>query len=188
MSLWQTRGDSLGHIRDDAYFAARKKPVIIHCQPKQGEDPFYVKGRMQFDSVSAAELDLYEAIQDLQMEKYAAKGIIIEACPTSNIYIGRFEHYHEHPIFRWDPPEQEWLKQGEKYNRFGLRKGSVTVCINTDDAALMPTTIQNEHRVLQKTAVEHFHVGVNKAEDWIERVRRKGVEIFKANHLDWVNK
>ena len=184
--LWQKY--VLGHIRDDAYFAARKKPVIIHCQPKQGEDPFYVKGRMQFDSVSAAELDLYEAIQDLQMEKYAAKGIIIEACPTSNIYIGRFEHYHEHPIFRWDPPEQEWLKQGEKYNRFGLRKGSVTVCINTDDAALMPTTIQNEHRVLQKSAVEHFNVGVNKAEDWIERVRRKGVEIFKANHLDWVNK
>lgn len=184
--LWQKY--VLGHIRDDAYFAARKKPIIIHCQPKQGEDPFYVKGRMQFDSVSTAELDLYEAIQDLQMEKYAAKGIIIEACPTSNIYIGRFEHYFEHPIFRWDPPEQEWLKQGEKYNRFGLRKGSVTVCINTDDAALMPTTIQNEHRVLQKTAVEHFHVGVNKAEDWIERVRRKGVEIFKANHLDWVNK
>ena len=184
--LWQRY--VLGHIRDDAHFAARKKPVIIHCQPKPGEDPFYVEGRMQFDSVSAAELDLYEAIQDLQMEKYAAKGIIIEACPTSNIYIGRFEHYHEHPIFRWDPPEQEWLKQGEKYNRFGLRKGSVTVCINTDDAALMPTTIQNEHRVLQKAAVEHFHVGVNKAEDWIERVRRKGVEIFKANHLDWVNK
>ncbi|MED5514797.1 MAG: antiviral RADAR system adenosine deaminase RdrB [Pseudomonadota bacterium] len=183
--LWQKY--VMGHIRNDKYFAARKKPVIVHCQPKQGEDPFYVKGVMQFDSVSAAELDLYEAIQDLQMEKYAAKGIIIEACPTSNIYIGRFEHYYEHPIFRWDPPEQEWLKYGEKYNRFGLRKGAITVCVNTDDAALMPTTIQNEHRVLQKAAIEHFNVGINKAEDWIERVRKKGVEIFKANHLDWVN-
>lgn len=173
---------------DGDYFSKREKIVSIDCFCDAKVDTFgYADGRL-FDSISLPELDLYEAIQDWSMEYYAAKGVIIEACPTSNIYIGRFEHYHEHPIFRWDPPEQEWLKQGEKYNRFGLRKGSVTVCINTDDAALMPTTIQNEHRVLQKAAVEHFNVGVNKAEDWIERVRRKGVEIFKANHLDWVNK
>lgn len=173
---------------DTDYFTKREKIICVDCTYKPKEDTFgYRNGRL-FDSISLPELNLYEAIQDWSMEYYASKGIIIEACPTSNIYIGRFEHYHEHPIFRWDPPEQEWLKQGEKYNRFGLRKGSVTVCINTDDAALMPTTIQNEHRVLQKAAVEHFNVGVNKAEDWIERVRRKGVEIFKANHLDWVNK
>lgn len=173
---------------DNDYFTKREKVICIDCAYNPKEDTFgYRNGRL-YDSISLPELDLYEAIQDWSMEYYAAKGIIIEACPTSNIYIGRFEHYYEHPIFRWDPPEQDWLKQGEKYNRFGLRKGSITVCINTDDAALMPTTIQNEHRVLQKAAVEHYNVGVNKAEDWIERVRRKGVEIFKGNHLDWVNK
>lgn len=185
INLWQTY--LLAEL-DKNFKKRRDKIVKIDCIGKCSSDTFGYENGSYFDSVSLPELDLYEAIQDWSMEYYAAKGIIIEACPTSNIYIGRFEHYHEHPIFRWDPPEQEWLKQGEKYNRFGLRKGSVTVCINTDDAALMPTTIQNEHRVLQKAAVEHFNVGVNKAEDWIERVRRKGVEIFKANHLDWVNK
>ncbi|BBN83698.1 hypothetical protein PA25_36830 [Pseudoalteromonas sp. A25] len=164
-----------------------QKSVMIHCIPKQGEEPFGTEQGMYFDSISAAELELYEAIQDLQMEKYAAQEIIIEACPTSNVYIGRFKHHREHPIFRWDPPEQEWIKVGEKFNQFGLRKGAVAVCVNTDDSALMPTTIQNEHRILQQSAIEYYDVGVNKAEIWIERIRKKGIDVYKSNHLDWVN-
>ena len=171
----------------NAHFERRKTPVIVNCQPQYSEVPFGIEEGRYYDSVSAAELELYEAIQDLQMEKYAAQEIIIEACPTSNIYIGRFEHYYEHPIFRWDPPEQRWLEKGEKFNQYGLRRGSVTVCVNTDDAALMPTTIENEHRVLKKMAISHFEVGANKAEDWIDKVRQRGVDIFKRNHLSWLN-
>ncbi|MDD9157806.1 hypothetical protein PVK64_16695 [Aliivibrio sp. S4TY2] len=51
----------------------------------------------------------------------------------------------------------------------------------------MPTTIRNEHRVVKEAAVNHFCVGVNKAEDWIDRIRQKGVEIFEENHLNWMN-
>lgn len=56
------------------------------------------------------------------------------------------------------------------------------VCINTDDSALMSTTIRNEHRVVKEAAVNYFGVGVNKAEDWIDRIRQKGVEVFEENH------
>lgn len=184
--LW--RKYILAGVLENAHFERRKSPVIVNCQPQYGDVPFGIEDGRCYDSVSAAELELYEAIQDLQMEKYAAQGIIIEACPTSNIYIGRFEHYYEHPIFRWDPPEQNWLEKGERYNKYGLRRGSVTVCVNTDDSALMPTTIQNEHRVLKKMAIYHFEVGANKAEDWIDKVRQRGVDIFKRNHLSWLNK
>lgn len=172
---------------DERFFDRREKQVIIHCNPKQGFEPFGYKYGTYFDSISAAELELYEAIQDLQMEKYGSQEIIFEACPTSNIYIGRFEHYHEHPIYRWSPPIESWLNAGERFNKFGLRRGSISVCVNTDDSALMPTSIQNEHRVLQRAAVEHFGVGANKAEYWINRIRQKGVEVFEENHLDWVN-
>ena len=185
--MWQKYIFASEFDSNKKFHADRKKTVVIHCIRRQLEEPFGVDEGIHYDSVSAAELDLYEAIQDLQMEKYAAQEIIIEACPTSNIYIGRFQYYHEHPIFRWNPPEQDWLKDGGKFNRFGLRRGSVTVCVNTDDAALMPTTIQNEHRVLHKAAIEHYEVGINKAEDWIERIRCKGVDIFRSNHLDWIN-
>ncbi|WP_052141000.1 antiviral RADAR system adenosine deaminase RdrB [Pseudoalteromonas piratica] len=184
-SLWQRYLNV--ENRNDSYISKRRIPVSISCCPKLDDEPFSIEQGRLYDSVSKLELDLYEAIQDMQMEQYAAKGIIIEACPTSNIYIGRFKHYFEHPIYRWDPPEQEWLREGGTYNRFGIRKGSIVVCVNTDDAAIMPTTIQNEHRVLQKAAQEHYKVGVIKAEEWIERIRKRGIEIFKSNHLNWIN-
>ncbi|WP_146491451.1 antiviral RADAR system adenosine deaminase RdrB [Vibrio sp. T20] len=174
-------------------FSNEKKEVnydqtVAICSELKGSDTFGYKNHCQlFDSISEVEIKLYEAIQDILMERYAVKGIVLEACPTSNIYIGRFKHYHEHPIYRWHPPEESWLEDGGKFNKFGLRNGSVPVCINTDDSALMPTTIRNEHRVVKEAAVNYFGVGVNKAEDWIDRIRQKGVEVFEENHLDWVN-
>ena len=174
--------------RDVDFFHRRVKVVTISCESSHRSEAFGIDRGLAFDSISSAELKLYEAIQDLCIETYAKKGIVFEACPTSNIYIGRFKHYHEHPIYRWHPPEESWLEKGGKFNKFGLRNGSVPVCINTDDSALMPTTIRNEHRVVKEAAINHFGVGVNKAEDWIDRIRQKGVEVFEENHLDWVNK
>lgn len=173
-------------------FSNEKKEInytrtVAVCLEVKGSDTFGEKHGQLFDSISEVEIKLYEAIQDILMERYAVKGIILEVCPTSNIYIGRFKDYHEHPIYRWHPPEEAWLEKGGKFNSYGLRSGSVPVCINTDDSALMPTTIRNEHRVLKEAAVNHFGVGVNKAEDWIDRIRQKGVEVFEENHLDWVN-
>jgi len=117
------------------------------------------------------------------MEKYSKNGIVIEACPTSNLYIGRFKKYYEHPIFRWNPPNSDWLKNGEKFNLYGLRRGAIPVCVNTDDSALMPTTIANEHRILKETAINHYEVGACLAEEWIDRIRQKGVDVFLDNHL-----
>ncbi|MEZ8758631.1 antiviral RADAR system adenosine deaminase RdrB [Vibrio splendidus] len=172
---------------DELFFKRREKIVTITCSSSNRNEAFGIERNLAFDSISSVELKLYEAIQDLCIETYADKGVILEACPTSNIYIGRFKHYHEHPIYRWHPPEESWLANGGKFNKFGLRNGSVPVCINTDDSALMPTTIRNEHRVVKEAAIDHFGVGVNKAEDWIDRIRQKGVEVFEENHLDWVN-
>ncbi|WP_071985891.1 antiviral RADAR system adenosine deaminase RdrB [Vibrio brasiliensis] len=173
--------------RDELFFKRREKIVTITCSSSNRGGAFGIEKNLAFDSISSVELDLYEAIQDLCIESYADKGVILEACPTSNIYIGRFKHYHEHPIYRWHPPEEAWLEKGGKFNKYGLRNGSVPVCINTDDSALMPTTIRNEYRVVKEAAICHFGVGVNKAEDWIDRIRQKGVEVFEENHLNWVN-
>ncbi|MCG7564137.1 antiviral RADAR system adenosine deaminase RdrB [Pseudoalteromonas sp. McH1-42] len=171
--------------RDPEFSQRRGTLLSVDCSAQQSAQTFGFSHGRYFDSVSAAELTLYEAIQDWQMEHYAALGIVIEACPTSNIFIGRFEHYKEHPIYRWDPPNKNWLKKGEKFNQFGLRKGPVAVCVNTDDAALMPTTIDNEHRILEQVAVHDYEVGAMVAEDWVERIRQRGLELFRQNHLDW---
>ena len=172
---------------DSKFLDRREKMVTITCTSTNGNEAFGIDSNLAFDSISSIELKLYEAIQDLCIEVYAEKGIVLEACPTSNIYIGRFEHYYEHPIYRWHPPEESWLDKGGKFNKFGLRNGSVPVCINTDDGALMPTTIRNEYWAIKEAAIHHFGVGVNKAEDWIDRIRKKGVDVFDSNHLEWVN-
>ncbi|ANU38203.1 hypothetical protein [Vibrio scophthalmi] len=172
---------------DREFFSRREQIVSVDCSGHKRTETFGFRDGRCFDSTSSSELDLYEAIQDWCIEHYSDKEISFEACPTSNIYIGRFERYHEHPIYRWCPPDPSWISKGGKFNRFGLRKGELNACINTDDAALMPTTIQNEYRLLQCVAIEYYDISSTKAADWIDRLRIKGVQIFENNHLDWAN-
>lgn len=160
----------------------RNNIISIGCLPKNNVAPEICSNSLS-DNISLVEIELYQAIQDLLMERYNDKGIVLEACPTSNIYIGRFQHYHEHPIFRWNPPNPDWLIPGEKFNRFGVRKGPISVCINTDDSGLMPTTIDNEHRVIKLTSVKYYNINNCMADEWISRIRKKGVNIFINNHL-----
>jgi hypothetical protein len=145
-----------------------------------------LEGRqIQNDNITQLELDLYEAVQDFLIEQYAQKRIVIEVCPTSNVTIGRLTSYKEHPIYRWNPPEPSWLKVGERFNRHGIRKGAIALCINTDDAGLMPTTLENEHRLIEITAVNDLNVPSLHAKYWIDSLRETGHEIFQSNHLNW---
>lgn len=176
--LWQHYLNSGLPENADAW---ENRIISINCQPEKNESLSSVSG--EEDVISPGELRLYEAIQDFLMEKYNRLGLVIEACPTSNIYIGRFEKYHEHPLFRWNPPQQDWLKPGEKFNRYGLRSGPLAVCINTDDSALMPTTIANEHRIMRETAIHNFGISTWMADLWITSIRQKGAALFQSNHL-----
>lgn len=137
------------------------------------------------DYFTDEDLEFYEALQDLMLEKFSQNQWVLEACPTSNLYIGRLESYEEHPIFRWSPPTTEALQAGNNANRFGLRRGPVRVCINTDDAGLMPTTLENEHRIIKEIAIAHYKVSDQDATTWIDSIRQTGVDLFKSNHLDW---
>lgn len=83
----------------DNTFSKRKAIVEIHCTASDMRDLSRTT-----DYVSSQERELYAAIQDMLITQYDKKGITIEACPTSNIYIGRFQNYSEHPLYRWNSP------------------------------------------------------------------------------------
>lgn len=134
------------------------------------------------DHTNNDELEAIIAIQDHLMHVIDDKGIVIEACPTSNVYIGRFENYGAHPVFRWNPPDAAMLAPGGKFNRFGLRRGPVAVCLSTDDPAIMPTTILAEHHLMREAAIRAHGVSRAAAQDWINRVRITGVELFRRTH------
>ncbi|QDO82460.1 hypothetical protein FM037_03385 [Shewanella psychropiezotolerans] len=179
--LWVKYLDRPRHDRD------REQVVSIHYSRngKIGARNL-LSGQLE-DVLSPAELELIHGIQDLMLERFSQSQWVLEACPTSNLYIGRLNSYDEHPIFRWSPPKRDELQPGGRANLFGIRSGSVRVCINTDDAGLMPTTLENEHRVLKDCAISSYGASDQDASLWIDSIRRTGVELFRSNHLNWAD-
>lgn len=134
------------------------------------------------DGFGTAELGLMEVLQDYLLDRIDQLGVVIEACPTSNLYIARLHGYHEHPIFRWRPLDEASLAPGGGANKYGLRRGPVQVCLNTDDPAVFPTSIAAEHFLLKEAAVRDHGASRAAAEDWIDRIRVVGVELFRRSN------
>jgi len=134
------------------------------------------------DVDTPAELDFMHALQDWLLTEYDKLGLIIEANPTSNVYIARLKSHAEHPIFRWYPPDESVLEHGAAANLYGLRRGPVRVLVNTDDPGIMPTTLRTEFLLLREAALE-LKIGRTVAERWLETLRQYGIEQFHRNHL-----
>lgn len=134
------------------------------------------------DVDTPAELNFMHALQDWLLTEYDKLGLIIEANPTSNVYIARLRSHAEHPIFRWYPPDESVLEYGAAANMYGLRQGPVRVLVNTDDPGIMPTTLRTEFLLLREAALE-LKVGRTAAERWLETLRQYGIEQFHRNHL-----
>ena len=140
------------------------------------------------DHHSAQELEFMHALQDWLLDSYDQKGLLIETNPTSNVYIARLNKHADHPVFRWYPIDDASLKSGEVNNKFGLRRGPIKVCINTDDPGIMPTTLRTEYALLREAAIEHKATRTA-AEAWLERIRQIGLNEFDKNHQPvWINK
>ncbi|MRV76512.1 hypothetical protein GJ700_32855 [Duganella sp. FT92W] len=134
------------------------------------------------DHETTQDLEFMSALQDYLLDKYDRMGLIIEANPSSNVYIGRLDKHSEHPIFRWYPPEEHCLKPGERWNRFGLRRGPIKVLVNTDDPGIIPTTLRTEYALLGEAAID---LGYSRTcvDAWLERLRQFGLDEFYRNHL-----
>ena len=134
------------------------------------------------DFEASQDLEFMCALQDYLLNKYDALGLIIEANPSSNVYIARLENHSEHPIFRWYPPNESCLSPGAQWNRFGLRRGPIKVLVNTDDPGIMPTTLRTEFALLGEAAID---LGYSRTcvEAWLERLREFGLDEFNRNHL-----
>ncbi|GAP75183.1 adenosine deaminase [Pseudoalteromonas sp. SW0106-04] len=149
----------------------------VQSQWEQNQDKHIIE-----DVDTPEELEFMAALQDYLLTQYDSMGIIIETNPTSNVYIARLKSHKEHPIFRWNPPDESVLLTGSEFNRFGLRKGPVKVLVNTDDPGIMPTTLRTEYMLLREAALD-LGIGSTVAERWLESIRQFGIEQFHRNHL-----
>jgi hypothetical protein len=139
-------------------------------------------GQYEVVDLSECEINLIEQVQDFMMEELA-DSIAIEACPTSNIYVGRLKQIAEHPVFRWDPPDSVEIANKAKFNRHGLRSSAMRVCLNTDDPGLMPTSISHEHWLLRGAAPPELADHV--LETWQKRLQFCGRDLFDKTHQKW---
>lgn len=133
------------------------------------------------DHEEPEDVEFMEALQDHLLDEYEQLGLVLEANPTSNVYIGPLNSYREHPLLRWNPPNPDDLKPGGSCNRFGLRRGAIAVTVNTDDQGIMPTTLRTELHLMREAAVDLGASGMQ-ADVWIDRIRIEGLEQFKRNH------
>ncbi len=81
--------------------------------------------------------DIVAKLQECMINDIADRGIAIECNPSSNIKIGSFERYDQHPIFRFFHPD----KLKEDAHR-------LNVSINTDDRGVFGTSLYNEYSLI----------------------------------------
>lgn len=127
------------------------------------------------------DLELMEAVQDWLIDDYDQRGVIFETNPSSNVYIARIRRYEDHPIFRWNPPDESMLEKGACFNRFGLRRGPIRVTVNTDDPGIIPTTLRTEYALLLEAA-RALGASRTRTEEWLERLRLYANDQFYRTH------
>lgn len=89
--------------------------------------------------------NLVEQLQNRMQHQLMEKGIAIECNPSSNVLIGSFETYRDHPMFR--------------FNRYGLRAlrweneppANLCVSVNTDDQGVFDTSLESEYAYVARS-------------------------------------
>lgn len=116
--------------------------------------------------------NLVKRMQEVMRKKVAEKDITVECNPTSNLKIGHFDRYDEHPLLTVFDPIKE--KDNTKYP-------VVKATINTDDRGVFATSLYNEFSLmalamLKQKDNKHELVYRNHRAvyDYIDRIRLNG--------------
>lgn len=119
---------------------------------------------------------LVEDVQVKMAEHIGYLNIAIETNPTSNYLIGPIQRYVEHPITRW-------YNLGLETDHEKIQKSpQLSVSINTDDAGIFATSLENEYALLAialEKEKDEFGKPKYKAAmiyDWLDRIREMGLQ------------
>lgn len=123
--------------------------------------------------------ELVVLVQESLQSEFADRGIAIECNPSSNLKIGRFQKYEDHPIFRFSPPDAQ---------SSDLPVLQVSVC--TDDRGVFSTSLQNEFSLLALSMAKQRTVdGKRKWSDeiigeYIQKLIKKGHDQRFRKHYE----
>lgn len=168
---WKLRGDNSELYRTGEYQPYSRLSLdrsYIDCmeQPGTNFDVLREDKKVTF---------LVSKIQNKMIHSIAEKGIAIECNPTSNIRIGPFMQYENHPI--------------TKFNDYHLNLTSKTpqimVSVNTDDLGVFNTSLSHEYALLLESLRRQRHRNGNYNDeelyDYLDYIRENGIRMSFAN-------
>ncbi len=107
-------------------------------------------------------------LQEEMLKKIENLGIVIETNPSSNLKIGRFNRYDEHPITLFNSVTND------------SDHHAIVVSINTDDKGVFSTSLENEYSLIaialkkQKDNQGNRLYSEGQIEDYLRRIARYG--------------
>lgn len=102
-------------------------------------------------------IDTVVTIQKEMRAQLQEKGIMIESAPTSNLYIGQFSRYDEHPMLVMNPVEEA--------------DNQLSVSINTDDSGIMATSLYAEYSLMALALFKTGKYSEPQVFEYIDRIR-----------------
>lgn len=111
----------------------------------------------------SAESAVLTDIQASVRQKLGARGIAVEVNPSSNLLIGDFTDLTRHPLWRLYPPKAS------------AGASPVSICIGSDDPLTFATCLPEEYQFVFD-ALLLAGLSDEEALDWVDRVRRSGLE------------
>ena len=100
-------------------------------------------------------IELMEKLQEQMKQRVADRGIYIECNPSSNRYIGVFEHFDEHPMLKFN---NHFIKDIEP-------ESCLYTSINTDDLGIFATSLENEYALMLVAALRNRRLQGNRDDE-----------------------
>lgn len=136
-----------------AYYAISSNPIIpdkpddkvnalynLYLYDKSvrllGDVPFEIKYKEWI-------IDVATTIQEKMRKQLIEKGVSVECAPTSNLYIGQFNRYDEHPMLVMSP-----VKAHDE---------QMCISINTDDSGILATSLYAEYSLIALSLIKSGH-------------------------------
>ncbi len=115
-----------------AFDAAREAGLKLTTHAGEWRGPEEVRAALQDLRVERVGHGVRAAEDPALVEEIAERGVTLECCPGSNVFLGVYDRLEDHPIDR-------------------LRKAGARVTVSTDDPPFFHTTMRREYRDLAQT-------------------------------------
>lgn len=154
----------------------RKTPIVAQLYALYQFDPNVKMMGLKTEKVEITPwwVEMTERFQREMRAKVYRRQIGIECNPTSNILIGSFDRYDQHPILMFN-----------NYHLIKDNEPNMLVSINTDDLGVFDTSLKNEYALMFASISRTRHLQQNYEDDdiyeYIDYLRQNGLNMVFKN-------